>query len=81
MPRECKLCKFEKLTSWHFEEEKFIVMDCIKCEVPMYVWKSHIFPTEEEVEVMVLHAKEHFPDTELDFKRRAIPEHYHFHAR
>lgn len=78
---KCRLCKLEKITTWHFEEEKFVVIDCDKCRVPMYVWRSHVFPVEEEVKKMIKHVSKYFPEGEIDFERKAIPEHYHFHIR
>lgn len=77
----CLLCNPEKLTRWYFEEDKFIVMDCKACRVPMYVWREHLLPTQEEVSMMVKHAKMHFPNRRLDFRRRAIQNHFHFHCR
>lgn len=81
MEKDCPLCELQKLTKWYFDEDDFVVIECLKCKIPMYVWKDHSFPTGKEIEMLIEHAHNNFPDRDFDFKRRTIPEHYHFHMR
>ena len=77
----CPLCKLEKLTEWFFECKTFVVIECCTCHVPMYVWRSHIFPSWNQIEAMISDAKSRFPEWRIDFRRRKISDHYHFHLR
>jgi hypothetical protein len=79
--QSCPLCVRTKLTFWHYECEMFVVFDCIKCQVPMYVWKKHGEPTQEVVDAMVTDAMSRFPGKQLDFTRRSVAGHFHFHVR
>ena len=78
---KCELCNLIKITHWYFDEDDFAVMDCKRCKVPMYVWKDHEFPTVDDINMLISHANKHFPNGTLDFKRRSIPSHFHFHVR
>ncbi len=43
--RSCPLCRLvqdgEQLTRLHYEDDQFIVVDCLVCRVPMAVLKEH----------------------------------------
>jgi len=82
----CQLCRAERVTTWHFEDEECWVADCLICSTPMIVWRLHGLP-EEEVERRLL---ERLADTArarypagfwIDPERRRIPDHWHAHAR
>jgi len=78
----CPLCDLEKKTHWYHENESFVVCECLSCEVPMYVWKSHVLvPTVVEQRTMYDDAKKRFPDRKIDLVRRGVPDHFHFHCR
>ncbi len=79
--KNCQLCDLKKITNWHFENDDFVVLDCDTCNVPMYVWRDHEFPSKIDVLLMINHSQKHFPDRKINFRRRKIPEHYHFHMR
>jgi hypothetical protein len=79
----CELCRLEKLTDWHYEDEEFVILDCYICEVPMAVLKRHDRTgTPEEAARMVAKARELFgADCWIDDVMRRIPDHKHFHVR
>jgi len=77
----CPLCNLKKKTHWYFENDKYIICDCLTCKVPMYVWKSHEFPTIQQRIKMYSDAQRRFPNRELSLLRRTVPGHFHFHMR
>lgn len=54
---ECPLCRLvhqrEILTPLYYEDERFIVVDCIICRTPMLVLKAHHKDFSEEERVLV----------------------------
>ena len=77
----CPLCNLEKKTNWHFANDKFVVCDCQTCGCPMYVWRKHKLPDNHDIVEMIQHAKKNFPGRTLDFNRKSVKNHYHFHIR
>jgi len=77
----CSLCSLEKKTHWYFENEFYIVCDCLKCKVPMFVWKSHKFPAQDQIDWMIREANLMFPNRTIDVSRKSVLDHYHFHCR
>jgi len=83
---DCLLCSAERLTTWHFEDERCWVADCLVCATPMIVWREHGLP-DAELETALLgvlseHASARYPDGFwIDGERRRIPDHWHAHAR
>lgn len=46
---ECDLCRAEKLTKWHYEDDIVYICDCKTCNIPMVVLKRHAkLPDKEE---------------------------------
>ena len=84
---DCLLCRAERVTAWHFEDDRCWVADCIVCATPMIVWRSHGLPErDEEAELLdrleVVAAQRYGPEGYwLDPERRRIPDHWHAHAR
>jgi hypothetical protein len=58
--QQCQLCRLacdrEIMTPLHYEDEEFIVIDCLVCRVPMAVLKSHraSFTLEEKERVRLV---------------------------
>jgi hypothetical protein len=84
---DCLLCRAERVTAWHFEDDECWVADCLVCATPMIVWRSHGLP-EPEDEARLLErlgsvAVERYGDGSywIDPERRRIPDHWHAHAR
>jgi hypothetical protein len=84
----CDLCKLEDKTEVYVEEEKYIILECDSCFVPMAVWKEHTMSLSKEDEVMlerVLNevAQEFYQLNEyyIDKNQRSILDHLHWHAR
>lgn len=83
----CDLCALafdgEIKTHKHYEDDDFIIVDCLICQVPMAVLKDHRprFTDEEKKRLMKvfeeLFGSEHHPD----FEQRRIPDHAHVHYR
>jgi hypothetical protein len=82
----CPLCRAERITAWHFEDEECWITDCMVCMTPMVVWRPHGLP-EPAVETRLLErlgavAAGRYPfGFEVDGERRRIPDHWHAHAR
>ena len=90
MRNTCELCQdplpvIEKL---YDESDRWIVLDCDSCKVPMIVWKYHTMKLTQAIgnemeRALTRAADEHFGDVEyfIDQKQRKIPDHLHWHAR
>lgn len=83
----CDLCALvfdgEIKTKKHYEDDDFIIVDCLICRVPMAVLKEHRASfTEEEKNRLLKIFKEQFGEVNHpDFEQRRIPEHAHVHCR
>ncbi len=83
----CLLCRAERITAWHFEDEECWVADCLVCATPMIVWRLHGLP-EPAQEARLLQHLERVAAARygeegfwVDPERRRIPDHWHAHAR
>lgn len=78
---DCPLCNLERKTHWYRQEKDYVICGCLTCRTPMYVWRHHTFPTEEQIKIMLDDAKENFPNNIIDMNMRSIQNHFHFHLR
>ena len=85
--QRCQLCDAERLTAWHFQDDRCWVTDCIVCRTPMVVWRTHGLP-EPELERSMLEVLRGIAADRygsggywIDPERRRIPDHWHAHAR
>jgi hypothetical protein len=83
---DCLLCRAERLTEWHFEDEECWITDCLVCMTPMIVLRAHALLEREDEERLLARlemiAAERYPDGYwIDPERRRIPDHWHAHAR
>ena len=46
----CDLCILEDKTNTYLETDKFIILDCDSCFIPMVVWKEHTMTIDSEDE-------------------------------
>jgi hypothetical protein len=83
----CPLCRAERITAWHFEDEECWIADCVVCLTPMVVWRAHGLPGDD-VERGLLDRLERAAAERygargfwIDGERRRIPDHWHAHAR
>src|SRR4030095_679817 len=53
MRQDCLLCRAERVTDWHFEDEECWVTDCMVCRNPIVVWTPHRLP-DPELELRLL---------------------------
>lgn len=82
---DCALCRLvagEYRTQIHYLGNRFIVVDCETCRVPMAVARDHNAVLDEYMDEMQhklweLFGNQIVPDTHM----RAIPDHLHIHAR
>ncbi len=82
----CDLCGLafdgESKTPVHYEDDDFIIVDCMICHVPMAVLKEHRAAfTPHEKERIAAKFKELFGEDATDYEQRRIPEHAHVHNR
>ncbi len=83
----CDLCGLafdgEILTKRHYEDTKFIIVDCMICGVPMAVLKEHrsTFSEDERKDLLAILHENFGSDGFADFEQRRIPEHAHVHYR
>ena len=82
----CLLCRADRVTTWHFEDEECWVADCLVCATPMIVWRTHGIPDEDNERLLRTRleqiAGERYPGGFwIDDERRRIPDHWHAHAR
>lgn len=84
---DCPLCRAERLTPRHYEDETCWVADCATCGVPMAVLKDHrhwltAWETGHVLEKLREVASELSPAASFTITGpRSIPSHAHFHAR
>jgi hypothetical protein len=86
MNDDCQLCRAERITRWHFEDDECWVSDCMVCMTPMIVLRSHGLPGPDDetrlLALLELIAAERYPQGYwIDAERRRIPDHWHAHAR
>jgi len=83
----CDLCGLvfegEIKTRKHFENEEFVIVDCLICNVPMAVLKDHraSFTDDEKQRLMTIFSEQFGGEMHPDFEQRRIPEHAHVHYR
>lgn len=84
---DCDLCGLafdgEVKTRLHYENEDFVVVDCLICRVPMAVLKEHRAAfTEAEKTRLEKTFRDLFGENGApDWEQRRIPEHAHVHFR
>lgn len=83
----CDLCGLvfegEVKTPKHYEDEDFVIVDCMICRVPMAVLKEHraAFTDEEKRRLIGIFRDLFGGDHTPDFEQRRIPDHAHVHYR
>ena len=86
MTEDCLLCRAERITAWHFEDDECWVTDCMVCMTPMIVWRPHGIPASSDESRLLTLLEEIAADRYpggfwIDGDRRRIPDHWHAHAR
>jgi len=81
----CPLCRLwhdrEVVTTLHYEDDFVIVVDCVKCRIPMVVIKRHdVNATEAERQRINQVVQAHWPGARLRCELRAIKDHFHCHV-
>ncbi len=83
----CDLCGLtfdgEYKTKKHYEDDDFVIVDCLICRVPMAVLKEHRaqFTASEKERLLKIFSDLFGNDATPDFEQRRIPEHAHVHYR
>ncbi len=86
MMDDCLLCRAERVTEWHFEDDECWVGDCMVCMTPMIVLRAHALLEPEDESRLIARleqiAAQRYPEGYwIDGERRRIPDHWHAHAR
>lgn len=82
---ECELCGLERLTKWYYEDEDFIICDCLTCGVPMVVAREHTVEPEflkgEGCEEILKEICESLVGRKVRFRKsqRKVKGHWHWH--
>lgn len=81
MINDCELCKLERRSKWHYEDDLVIICDCVTCGIPMLVFKTHGPRTQEEhldarIEIVEQYGKRLI---KIRTKARKIIDHEHWH--
>lgn len=77
----CILCNLEELTTWHYEDDYWIICDCIDCMIPMVVYKKHGMLVDSQKLIYILQVCQRlFGRFELRANQRMIKDHLHFHV-
>ena len=84
----CRLCMLDKNTYVYQENDKFIILDCMDCNMPMVVWKKHTMNiTDKDAREMetnlkfVARYKLGQSKFVIDKEQKTIPHHLHWHAK
>jgi len=81
------LCRAERVTGWHAEEDELWIADCLVCRTPMIVWRTHGLPDQATERALLDRLEAVALDVYgedgywIDPIRRRIPDHWHAHAR
>ncbi len=79
---KCDLCNLKKKTHWYYEDEYFVVCDCIQCNVPLIVLKRHDIELTPDESKRLLKLLVKFAERKrVSFVRRTIKDHWHMHIR
>ena len=86
----CDLCHnpLPIIKKLYDETDRWVIIDCKSCLVPMIVWKKHTMYLEEEESKDITKALTEVADKcygegmyYIDKKQRSILNHLHWHAR
>lgn len=79
----CVLCDLvydrDVKTELHWENERFMIVECLTCRVPMLVFKEHREWDAGELQLAIKAATALFPSCSIRMQRRQILDHPHFH--
>ena len=78
----CDLCNLEKKSDWYYEDEEFIICDCVSCMIPMIVSKEHADEVTRFTESYIYGlVKGFFEGKKFHFRKEArkIKDHWHWH--
>lgn len=79
----CELCNLERNSMWYYEDEDFIICNCITCKIPMIVTKDHDRIPGGEITKAYIKGlvKGVFHGKNFHFRKeqRKIKDHWHWH--
>ena len=77
----CELCDLEHKTKWIFENDSFIICDCLTCSIPLVVLKRHSMElgSAELVHLINVLYELFGGFYHLRFDQRKIKDHWHCH--
>ena len=82
----CKLVQGNVVTRKYYEDNKWIIVDCKTCNIPMIVYKEHIMIPKiqhrwQVEELFKQHVNVNHAVFFIDERMKCIPDHYHCHYR
>jgi len=79
--RTCPLCRLEHKTAWHYEGVLFIIVDCLRCGIPMWVQRPHGILPHPSIKKSARHMCRRLFGENIRFSGpETILEHYHEHV-
>jgi|TARA_Y100000310_G_C20684731_1_gene818197 hypothetical protein len=77
----CELCNLEQKTHWYFDDDDWVICDCITCGTPMAVYRQHTMeiPIDKLYNILAVIGDRLGYGTTLRVNQRKIPDHYHIH--
>jgi len=90
MKNNCELCNLEKKTKWYYEDDNWIICDCLMCKEPMLIYRKHTMNIPEEDLSYIFHLLRYdFESPQYLFGTRGklifrtfqkkIKDHFHWH--
>ena len=86
----CALCNdpLPVIKRLYKDTKKFVVLDCMTCNLPMIVWKEHTMTVTQEMKEEMTNELKAIADEKfkkymyyIDKKQNTIFDHLHWHAR
>ena len=78
----CGLCNLDRKSTWYYEDDEFIICNCITCKIPMIVSKDHnrVIGTLDGLYLKGL-VKGVFHGKNFSFRKeqRKVKDHWHWH--
>jgi len=76
----CDLCKLSEISSWYYQDDSWVIIECITCKMPMIVYRQHTMEVSlDEVKRILIQAKLKFDNVKIRFNQRKILDHFHIH--
>ncbi len=77
----CQLCNIKKKTHWYYQDNDFVICDCVLCKIPMVVIRDHVMvlPLKVLIKIVNVIKNEFGENVKLRTDQRNILDHWHIH--